>query len=176
MPYAYIYHTIEPILLNKCLIVRFLSEYCHLWVLGCGSRLRGGHPPNNDRLSILRYIRTFKVWYLFASVWSFCRFLNHCQWFFFHCYPRGFNVSSLFLENFSLPVLLSLAMFLGVAGFAFMLSLEKRVTIQRLLSNVQSLFLLFLAVWILSPILKTLTEPLRYDSSLIALTQTLIFS
>jgi phosphatidylinositol glycan class C protein len=76
------------------------------------------------------------------------------------------------VENISLLVLLSLAMFLGVAGFAFMLSLEKRVTIQRLLSNLQSLFLLFLAVWILSPILKTLTEPLS-DDTLLALTITL---
>jgi len=66
-------------------------------------------------------------------------------------------------ENFSLPVVIALALFIGVLGFSLLLSLEKTITFSRLLSNLQSLFLLFVGVWILSPILKTLTEPLRSD-------------
>ena len=73
------------------------------------------------------------------------------------------------LDNFSLPVLMSLAVFLGVLGFAFMLSLEESISRSLLLSKLQSFVVITSGVWILSPILKTLTEPLSGDT-LLALT------
>jgi phosphatidylinositol glycan class C protein len=77
----------------------------------------------------------------------------------------------------TVPFLLSLALFLLVLGFFTRITLESDAWTRKnfyfrevtnvadsLFANLRSLILVFFAVWTLSPILRTLTEPLSNDT------------
>jgi len=69
----------------------------------------------------------------------------------------------------SVPVLISLALGLLLLGFFTRVALDSDPaswTSESLFVNIRSLFLVFFAVWTLSPILRTLTEPLSNDTLL----------
>eukprot|EP01128_Nolandella_sp_AFSM9_P000567 TRINITY_DN10718_c0_g1_i1.p1 TRINITY_DN10718_c0_g1~~TRINITY_DN10718_c0_g1_i1.p1 ORF type:complete len:331 (-),score=29.54 TRINITY_DN10718_c0_g1_i1:153-1145(-) len=80
--------------------------------------------------------------------------------------------TALFLHTqqgtFSLSGLYTLCICMGVVGMAFRLLLQPYRSLSQFTSHVRSVILLFLFVWMLSPILQTLTESLS-DDTIIAL-------